>query len=83
MIWIENEVMGKGEFMMVSPKITTATGVSPLAYDANALEAAFVFGEAGIPTGFMDMTIGAGIAPATVAGNAVLANFHRSCETRR
>ena len=48
--------------------------VSPLAYDANALEAAFVFGEAGIPTGFMDMTIGAGTAPATVAGNAVLAN---------
>ncbi len=42
--------------------------------DANDLEAASVFGEAGISTGFMDMTIGAGTAPATVASNAVLAN---------
>jgi trimethylamine--corrinoid protein Co-methyltransferase len=47
---------------------------SPLSYERSALEAAFVFGEAGIPTGFLDMTIGCGTAPATLAGNAALAN---------
>lgn len=48
--------------------------VSPLSYDAESLEAAWVFGQAGIPTGFLSMTIGCGTAPATVAGNAALAN---------
>jgi trimethylamine--corrinoid protein Co-methyltransferase len=48
--------------------------VSPLSYDAKGLEAAFVFGEAGIPTGFLNMTIGCATAPATVAGNAAQAN---------
>jgi len=47
---------------------------SPLSYEQNALEAAFVFAEAGIPTGFVVMTIGGGTAPATPAGNAALAN---------
>lgn len=48
--------------------------VSPLSYDEKALEAAFLFAEAGIPTGFVVMTIGCGTAPATVAGNAAQAN---------
>lgn len=48
--------------------------VSPLSYDEKALEAAFIFAEAGIPTGFVVMTIGCGTAPATVAGNAAQAN---------
>jgi trimethylamine:corrinoid methyltransferase-like protein len=47
---------------------------SPLSYERSALEAAFVFAEAGIPTGFVVMTIGCGTAPATAAGNAALAN---------
>jgi trimethylamine:corrinoid methyltransferase-like protein len=72
---IAAEVAGGRAALRQRPIISNfQCSVSPLAYDANALEAAFVFGEAGIPTGFMDMTIGAGTAPATVAGNAVLAN---------
>jgi len=47
---------------------------SPLSYEQNALEAAFVFAEAGIPTGFVVMPIGCGTAPATPAGIAALAN---------
>jgi trimethylamine:corrinoid methyltransferase-like protein len=47
---------------------------SPLSYEESALEAAFIFAEAGIPTGFVVMPIGCGTAPATVAGNAALAN---------
>ena len=69
------EVAGSREALRQRPIISNfQCSVSPLAYDANALEAAFIFGEAGIPTGFMNMTIGAGTAPATVAGNAVVAN---------
>ena len=69
------EVVGGRAALRQRPIISNfQCSISLLAYDANALEAAFVFGEAGIPTGFMDMTIGAGTAPATVAGNAVLAN---------
>jgi len=72
---IAAEVVGGRAALRQRPIISNfQCSVSPLAYDANALEAAFVFGEAGIPTGFMNMTIGAGTAPATVAGNAVLAN---------
>jgi len=47
---------------------------SPLSYEQSALEAAFVFAEAGIPTGFVVMPIGCGTAPATPAGIAALAN---------
>ncbi len=48
--------------------------VSPLSYEAHALEASFVFGEAGIPTGFLAMPIGCATAPATLAGIAAQAN---------
>jgi len=69
------EVAGGRSTLRQRPIISNfQCSVSPLAYEAGALEAAFIFGEAGIPTGFMNMTIGAGTAPATVAGNAVLAN---------
>ncbi len=72
---IAAEVAGGRAALRQRPIISNfQCSVSPLAYDASALEAAFIFGEAGIPTGFMNMTIGAGTAPATVAGNAVLAN---------
>ena len=47
---------------------------SPLSFEQSALEAVFVFAEAGIPTGFVVMPIGCGTAPATPAGIAALAN---------
>jgi trimethylamine--corrinoid protein Co-methyltransferase len=69
------EVAGGREALRERPIISNfQCSVSPLSYDEKALEAAFIFGEAGIPTGFMNMTIGVGTAPATVAGNAVVAN---------
>ena len=74
-IEIAAEVVGGREALRKRPIISNfQCSVSPLAYDEKALEAAFVFGEAGLPTGFMDMTIGCGTAPATVAGNSVVAN---------
>lgn len=69
------EVAGGREALRRRPLISNfQCSVSPLAYDEKALEAAFVFAEAGIPTGFVVMTIGCGTAPATVAGNAAQAN---------
>ncbi len=74
-IEIAAEVAGGREALRKRPIISSfQCSVSPLAYDEKALEAAFVFGEAGIPTGFIDMTIGCGTAPATLAGNAAVAN---------
>jgi trimethylamine--corrinoid protein Co-methyltransferase len=72
---IAAEVVGGRETLKKRPIVSNfQCSVSPLAYDEKALEAAFVFGQAGLPTGFMDMTIGCGTAPATLAGNAVVAN---------
>jgi trimethylamine:corrinoid methyltransferase-like protein len=72
---IAAEVAGGRKALRDRPVVSTfQCSFSPLSYERNALEAAFVFGEAGIPTGFLDMTIGCGTAPATVAGNAALAN---------
>jgi trimethylamine--corrinoid protein Co-methyltransferase len=48
--------------------------ISPLSYDAGSLQAAFVFAAAGVPTGFVNMAIACGTAPATLAGSAVLTN---------
>lgn len=74
-IEIAAQVAGGREALRKRPIISNfQCSVSPLSYDRQALEAAFVFGQAGIPTGFMDMTIGCGTAPATLAGNAALAN---------
>jgi trimethylamine--corrinoid protein Co-methyltransferase len=68
-------VAGGREALRARPLISNfQCSFSPLSYERSALEAAFVFGEAGIPTGFLDMTIGCGTAPATLAGNAALAN---------
>jgi trimethylamine--corrinoid protein Co-methyltransferase len=69
------EVAGGRDVLRQRPFISNfQCSVSPLSYDANSLEAAFIFGQAGIPTGFMNMTIGCGTAPATPAGNAAQAN---------
>jgi trimethylamine---corrinoid protein Co-methyltransferase len=48
--------------------------ISPLSYDENALEAALVFAEAGVPVGFANMQIGCATAPATLAGNIAMGN---------
>jgi trimethylamine---corrinoid protein Co-methyltransferase len=48
--------------------------ISPLAYDPEGLEAAMVFADAGIPTGFLTMQIGCSTAPATLAGSLAQAN---------
>lgn len=48
--------------------------ISPLSYDENALEAALIFAEAGIPVGFLNMQIGCATAPATLAGNIAMGN---------
>jgi trimethylamine--corrinoid protein Co-methyltransferase len=48
--------------------------VSPLAHDRGSLEAALVGAESGLPVGFMSMASCASSAPATLAGNLVVAN---------
>ncbi len=48
--------------------------ISPLNYDPEGLEAAMIFADAGIPTGFLTMQIGCSTAPATLAGSLAQAN---------
>jgi trimethylamine--corrinoid protein Co-methyltransferase len=48
--------------------------VSPLAHDGGSLEAALTGAEFGLPVGFMSMASGLSSAPATLAGNLVVAN---------
>ena len=68
-------VAGGRKALRERPIISTfQCSFSPLSYEQNALDAAFVFAEAGIPTGFVVMPIGCGTAPATPAGIAALAN---------
>jgi len=72
---IAAEVSGGRKALRERPIISNfQCSFSPLSYERSALEAAFVFAEAGIPTGFVVMPIGCGTAPATPAGIAALAN---------
>lgn len=72
---IAAEVVGGRDKLRARPIISNfQCSISPLTYDKDSLEAAFIFGEAGIPVGFLCMSIGCATAPATVAGSAVLAN---------
>ena len=65
--------------------------LSPLTFDGDALEAALVYAEAGVPAGFVVMAIGCATAPATPAGvlaqsNAEVLAGHddrRDARTRR
>lgn len=69
------EVVGGREVLRKRPIISSfQCSTSPLSYDATSLEAAFVYAEAGIPCGFLNMTIGSGTAPGTVAGNVAQGN---------
>lgn len=49
-----------------------ACPVDPLGNDAVSLEAALVAAEAGVPVGFLSLTLACGTAPATMAGNLVV-----------
>ena len=72
---IARSVVGGAEALRKKPVISNfQCGISPLTYHDEALEAAFIFAEAGVPTGFMNMQIGCATAPATLAGNLVLGN---------
>lgn len=46
--------------------------IAPLAQDKESMESALVFAEAGLPVGFMSMTLAGSTAPATVAGTMVV-----------
>jgi trimethylamine--corrinoid protein Co-methyltransferase len=48
--------------------------LSPLTYDGDPLEAAAVYGEAGVPCGFVAMPIACATAPATPAAALVVSN---------
>ena len=49
-----------------------ACPVDPLGNEAVSLEAALVAAEAGVPVGFLSLTLACGTAPATMAGNLVV-----------
>ena len=49
-----------------------ACPVDPLGNDAVSLEAALVCAAAGVPCGFLSLTLGCGTAPASLAGNLVV-----------
>jgi len=49
-----------------------ACPIDPLSNDALSLEAALVAAEAGVPVGFLSLTLGGASAPATMAGNLVV-----------
>ena len=49
-----------------------ACPIDPLGNDAVSLEAGLVCAEAGVPCGFLSLTLGGATAPATLAGNLVV-----------
>lgn len=68
-------VVGGKENLKNRPIISNfQCSISPLSYDGHGLEAALIFAEAGVPTGFMIMPIGCATAPATLAGEIALGN---------
>ncbi len=72
---IAEAVAGSSEALRQRPLLSNfQCSISPLAYDPEGLEAAMVFADAGIPTGFLTMQIGCSTAPATLAGSLAQAN---------
>lgn len=68
-------VAGGRQALRANPVISNfQCSTSPLSYEQDALEAALIFGEAGIPVGFLNMQIGCATAPATLAGNIAMGN---------
>ena len=68
-------VAGSTERMRARPPLSAIVSpISPLNNDADALEAALVFAEAGLPVGFAAMPVMGSTGPASIAGTLVLGN---------
>jgi trimethylamine--corrinoid protein Co-methyltransferase len=69
-------IVAGGEGALRARPILSAfqTSLSPLTYDGPALEAAVVYAEAGVPSGFVAMPISCATAPATRAAALVQSN---------
>jgi len=68
-------VQGSSEELRARPALSAfQCSISPLTYDGGSLDASKVYGEAGIPCGYMVMPITAATAPASVAGTLVGSN---------
>jgi trimethylamine--corrinoid protein Co-methyltransferase len=62
-------VAGGADALRARPALSSfQVSLSPLTFDGDALEAALVYAEAGVPAGFVVMAIGCATAPATPAG---------------
>ncbi len=68
-------VVGGADVLRARPILSTfQVSLSPLTFEGNALEAALVYADAGVPSGFVVMAIGCATAPATPAGVLVQTN---------
>lgn len=68
-------VAGGKQALRRRPLISTfQCSLSPLCYEEGALDAALVFAEAGVPSGFVAMPIACATSPATLAGTLVVTN---------
>lgn len=68
-------VAGGAKAFKEKPFVSTfICSISPLEYERKGMEAAFIYAEAGVPTGFMPMQAGCSTAPATLAGVLVQGN---------
>jgi trimethylamine--corrinoid protein Co-methyltransferase len=68
-------VAGSAEQMQSRPPLSAIISpISPLNNDAEALEAALIFAEAGLPVGFATMPVMGSTGPASIAGVLVLGN---------
>jgi trimethylamine--corrinoid protein Co-methyltransferase len=66
-------VAGGGEELRRRPIMSLiACPVDPLSYESVGLEAALACAEAGVPVGFLSLTLACASAPATLAGNLVV-----------
>jgi len=68
-------VAGGAEALRARPILSSfQVSLSPLRFEGDALEAALVYAEAGVPAGFVVMPIACATAPATLAGVLVQSN---------
>jgi trimethylamine---corrinoid protein Co-methyltransferase len=68
-------VAGGADALRARPILSSfQVSMSPLVFDGDALDAAVVYGRAGVPSGFVVMSIACATAPATPAGVLVQTN---------
>ena len=70
--WPRRSAGGADELRRRPPLSLIACPVDPLGNDAVSLEAGLVCAAAGVPCGFLSLTLGCGTAPASLAGNLVV-----------